>query len=347
MDMGFFFEELPTKWIQLENTLEILKDVKEKGKQGYCEKLENIEKLAKTMLIGKEELLRFLNYQHKIGNVIFFYDKCDYIILQPNWLVNCFRCLICDDAKKNCNMTELYPLQYRGILSDDLIDKLFSKVPELMFRQYKTHILKVMEKFDIIVKPNSMNSYYIPCMITDVSSLIDIKNAFEVENHHCTPWLVLTFTFLPIAYFNHILFMYIRNKTVCEVMSDNGEKSPAIYAGKTVVYLDKTKQSKLVICFSRNAISLQIWNSNKNHEHIVAELCSKIEDLEMKLCHKLKYKIQSKCKTGDYSCSSGRISHEELNALVGGQYFCEEHKDWHNKDDIENTWFKHLVSIDI
>ncbi|XP_052072270.1 uncharacterized protein LOC127710457 isoform X2 [Mytilus californianus] len=347
-EMRYFAEELPTKWIQLENTLAILKDLKKRGKMGYCEKLENIEKLAKAILIEKDELLIFLKFQHKIGNIIFFDDKKDYIILQPNWLVDCFRCLICDNAKKSCTATELYNLNYRGILSDHLIDKLFSKVPELMFGQHKTHILEVMEKFDIVVKPKSMNEYYIPCMITEVSSLENIKAAFKVGNQLCTPWLVLAFKFLPIAYYNHILFMYIREKKVCKEMSDTRKGRPAIYAGKAVVYLDTTKQSKLVICFSRNAISLQIWNNydmgDNTYRKIVAELCNKIEDLETKVGHKLQYKIKSKCRTGDYSNSVGRISHGDLNTLcVGGQYYCEEHECMHNKEDIENIWSRHNV----
>ncbi|CAG2217899.1 unnamed protein product [Mytilus edulis] len=142
-------------------------------------------------------------------------------------------------------------------------------------------------------------------------------------------------------FFEELPTKWIQLENTLEILKDLKEKETR----KTVVYLDKTEQSKLVICFSRNAISLQIWNSDKNHQHIVEELCSKIEDLEMKLCHKLEYKIQSKCKTGDYFSSSGRISHEKLNALCeGGQYLCEEHKCRHNKDDIENTWFKHLES---
>lgn len=341
-EMNFFADKLPTKWIQLENVLAILKDLKKRGKVGYCEKFENIEKLAETILIEKNDLLLFLKYQHKIGNVIFFDDKCDYIILQPNWLVDCFKCLICDDAKQSCTKKEQYILHYSGMISDQLIDRLFSKVPELMCGQHKPHLLEVMEKFDIIVKPKSMNAYYIPCMITNVSSLENIKKKIKVGNQLCTPWLVLAFKFLPIAYYNHILFMYIREKTVCKEKCQNGDGRPALYAGKAVVYLDKTKQQKLVICFSRNAISLQIWNNidmtDNAYGQILRDLCNSIDELGKKLNHTLKYEIKSKCSTGDYLSSSGRISYEDM--PTGGQYYCDEHDCKHDKKDIENTWFK-------
>ncbi|XP_071177906.1 uncharacterized protein [Mytilus edulis] len=348
--MDFFSEKLPTKWIQLENTLAVLLDLAEKGKISYCEKYENTEKIAHKLSIEKDKLLLFLNYQHKIGNIIFFDDKRDYIILQPKWLVNCFKCLICDDDKNLCTTEELYDLRHKGMLSDDVIDKLFSKVPELMNKNSKTHILDVMEKFDIIVKPKSLNTYYIPCMITQILSLESIKEAFKVKNQHCTPWLVVEFQFLPISYYYHILFMYIKEKTVCKEKTPIGDGPPAIYAGKVVVYLDETKQRKLVICFSRNAISLQIWNNNdmdvKEYRKIVAEICNKIEDLETKLDNKLQYEIKSKCNNGDYFSSSGRISYKSLNKTrVKGKYHCEEHDCMHTKKEIENTWLKTAALI--
>ncbi|CAG2215299.1 BIRC7_8 [Mytilus edulis] len=257
---------------------------------------------------------------------------------------------MCDDVKKTCDWVELYDLQNRGLLSDHLMNKLFSKVHKLLFGQCKTYILDVMEKFDIVIKPNSIDSYYMPCMITKVSSLEKIKKEFDVHQERCSPWLVVEFKFLPISYYNHILFMYIREKTVCKEKIPFGDGPPAIYAGKVIVYLDETKQRKLVICFSRNAISLQIWNNidmdNKEYRKIIAEICNKITDLETKLDNELQYEIKSKCNTGDYFSSSGRISYEDLNTLcVGGEYYCEEHECEHKKDDIENTWLKTAALI--
>ncbi|CAC5416062.1 unnamed protein product [Mytilus coruscus] len=350
--MKYFAEELPTKWIQLENALAVLKDLNEVKHTGHCEKLEHIENLAQTISIEKDELLLFLNYQHKIGNIIFFEELHDYIILQPYWLVKCFRCLVCDDDKKNCTETELYDLKNTGQLADHLMVPLFSKDCELNFEKYQSHILDVMEKFDIIVKPKSMNSYYMPCMITESSDYKNIKKDFNVQDIHCTPWLILEFLFLPIAYFNHILFKYIKEQIVCEVKQENADGRPAIYAGKAVVYLDKTKCRKLIICFSKNAICVQIWKwidvDENTYRNIVEGLCSTIEELEKKLNHKLDYKIKSKCSTGDYLSSSDRITFEDLPTLcVGKEYRCEEHDVMHNMDVIENTWLKHAPAVSI
>lgn len=352
-EMNYFAEELPTRWIELEIVLEVLKDLQETV---YSWK--NIEKLAHEISIGEKELLLFLNYQHKIGNIIFFEDKSDYIILQPNWLVECFRCLVCDDAKQTYRFsmqTEMYKLKHTGELTDNLIDELFKKDPNLRFIDYKDHILDVMEKFDIIVKPEFLtaksSSYFMPCMIAnhELSTMEKIKKEFKVQDNNCTPWLVFEFNFLPIAYYYHIMFNYIRKYKVCKEESEH----PAIYAGKAVVSLDETKCRMLVICFSRNAISLQVWKwrhvEDSIHQTIIREICTKIEELKRKLTKNLHYEIKAKCSTGDYGSSSDRISCAELSTRCGkGTFYrCVEHDCQHSKEGIENTWLKHVFDVSI
>ncbi|XP_052073940.1 uncharacterized protein LOC127711826 [Mytilus californianus] len=350
-EMNYFSEKRPTRWINLENALEVLKDM---GETVYSWK--NTVKLAEKNSIEEKELVLFLNYHHKIGNIIFFDDKPDYIILQPNWLVKCFRCLVCDEQKySSATGTEIFKLKVRGELSETLLDELFEKDTDLKFGEYKPHILDVMEKFDIIVKPHFSNSdtksYYMPCMIETSSSLTELKEKCFNAQGHCTPWLVLEFEFLPVAYYNHIMFDYIRQYTVCE--EERGH--PTIYKGKAVVYLDEKDSKLLIICFSKNAIALQIWEwkwSDANtelYEKILKELCGKIDKLEDRLIHNLHYKIKAKCSTGDYSQSCGRISCEELTrqCTEAEEYNCKEHKGvWHNKTEIENTWLKHAPAIE-
>lgn len=341
--MQHFSERLPTKWIELENALAVYKDLK--GKL-YCVELKSIEKIAKLILIEKEELLCFLNYQHTIGNIIFFEDKPDYIILQSSWLVDCFKCLVCDDEKYHgATQHELYNLRHLGVLSKHLIRKLFDKRPELQFRNYEKHILDVMQKFNIILK--STDLYYMPCMINEPSSLEDIKKDFKVKDMECTPWLVLEFIFFPISFYNHILFSFIRTYDVCKTKKGH----PAVYTGKAVFSLDKINCSLLCICFSRNVISLQIWKLGKiddfTYKTILKDICNKIEELESSLKNDLYYEIKAKCSIGDYSKSSDRLTYEQLNK--GTEYRCREEHDCNlSKEDLVNTWLKHapVVSID-
>ncbi|XP_063418376.1 uncharacterized protein LOC134701164 [Mytilus trossulus] len=351
----FFEEELPTQWIQLENALSVLKH---ESKQNILS-FQNFVELSQITFIKEEELLPFLTYQHKIGNIIFFEDINEYIILQPEWLVKCFRCLVCDDHefKRNhaiVNSTDWQHLQNTGQLSDDIIDRFFEKEPELEFGKYKTHILHVMEKFDILVKPKFKdtkdesslipNSYYMPCMIKQQSTSLDIiKNMFEGEksSFSFSPWLILEFKFLPLAYFNHILFYYITRYKVCEKA---GQKT--LYRGKTLVNLDKTGLRKLCICFSKNAIAFQVWKltdvEDNIYSTILEELCKKIEELKERLRQSISYDIKAKCSNGDYSNKEGRITFKELCEMCeNGHYLCTEHNEKHRKDDVEKTWLQH------
>ncbi|VDI32628.1 Hypothetical predicted protein [Mytilus galloprovincialis] len=346
----FFKEELSTQWIQLENALSVLKH---ESKQNVLS-FQNIVELSQITSIEEEKLLPFLTYQHKIGNIIFFEDIKEYIILQPEWLVKCFRCLVCDDHELKRNhaivkSTDWQHLKNTGQLSDDIIDRLFAKEPELEFGKYKTHILNVMEKFDIIVKPKDdssliPNSYYMPCMIKQQSTSVDIiKNMFEGEQgkFSFSPWLILEFKFLPLAYFNYILFYYITKYTVCEKA---GRKT--LYRGKTLVNLDKTSLRKLCVCFSKNAIAFQVWKLTDVEDNIyvtiLVELCRKIKELKERLRQSISYDIKAKCSNGDYSNKEGRMTFEELGELCeNGHYLCPEHNEMHSKDDVEKTWLQH------
>lgn len=361
-EMQYFYEELPTEWIKLENALSVLKDLK--TNQSNILSWQEIEELAQKTFLKREDLLSFLLYQHKIGNILFFQNISDYIIIQPNWLIKCFRCLVCDDhtEKRNVNVvasTDWHNLINTGVLSDNIIDMLFEKEPDLEFGKYKTHLLDVMEKFDIIVKPQvqttnngkckTSNSYYMPCMIRkEPISLKTIQEKWTAgtNNFSKSPWLITEFEFLPLAYFNHILFFYIRQYTVIE--DEEGQKS--IYKGKALVNLDDTGRRKLVVCFSKNAISLQIWKSTKVdveiYKQIKKQLCDNIEKLKTKLSMKISYDIKAKCSSGENSKKQGRISFQDLDKICeGGYYFCDEHKEDHDMAEIENTWFHYVDSV--
>ncbi|XP_063409500.1 uncharacterized protein LOC134692836 isoform X2 [Mytilus trossulus] len=359
-NMMYFAEELPMNWIRLEHALSVLKD---DSKQNILSWQTFVE-LAQMLSIKEKELLPFLTYQHKIGNIIFFTDMKEYIILRPDWLVKCFRCLVCDNHphKRNIEIVQLtdwHNLEKTGQLSDNIIDRLFEKEPDLEFVKYKTHILRVMEKFDIIVKPQLtatnndsglvQNLYYMPCIITTQSTSLDIiQKSFgsERSTFNSSPWLILEFKFLPLAYFNHILFYYITRYTVCE--EKEGRKT--LYRGKALVNLDKTGIRKLYICFSKNVIALQIWRlavvEYSRYDTILEELCRKIVTLKKKLSQNISYDIKAKCGNGDYSNKQGRITYKELGEICEqGRYWCPEHNEMHKKDDVEKTWLQHVDMV--
>ncbi|CAG2203599.1 unnamed protein product [Mytilus edulis] len=86
-------ECMPLKWILLEYVIEI----NEEGRNFIT--FSDIAKMAKHPEIdiqNTEDVLLFLRYQHEVGNLIFFDEIQDLIILNPQWLVDAFRCLVSD-----------------------------------------------------------------------------------------------------------------------------------------------------------------------------------------------------------------------------------------------------------
>lgn len=97
----YFVKHLPLRWIKLENALDVLRDF---GINVIT--LEDVIQLANQNAISeRKEVMLFLNYQHNIGNIIFFEDTDQYIILNPKWLVKAFRCLISDKIDHTLKIT--------------------------------------------------------------------------------------------------------------------------------------------------------------------------------------------------------------------------------------------------
>ncbi|VDI59317.1 Hypothetical predicted protein [Mytilus galloprovincialis] len=334
----------PLVWIRLEEKLEILR------KDFNIIKLVDICKLAsKCSLTNKEDLTKFLNEQNEIGNVIYFKDIPEYIILNPKWLVDAFRCVVSDKIEKHIeNVFDWNILQESGKISRELMFELFERVPKLQFKTFGDHILKVMEKFDIIIKPEMQEnreegmSYYIPSMVTNNSTIEDIKTYFKLDNTNSksSPWLILEFAFLPLAFFNHVFFDYIRKYEVCK----DRKNRMAFYHGIGIFYINKTKkEQKLVVCFSRNTIALQIWDLEDNMGTVCRNIFNEIESTVHSMQHRYKltlaYTVKFKCAEGNYENQQGRLDLSDLINTTSDKFYCEEHNEFHFSQTLSSTWF--------
>lgn len=340
----------PLVWIRLEEKLEILR------KDFNIIKLVDICKLAsKCSLTNKEDLIKFLNEQNEIGNVIYFKDIPEYIILNPKWLVDAFRCVVSDKIEKHIeNVFDWNILQESGKISRELMFELFERVPKLQFKTFGDHILKVMEKFDIIIKPEMQEnseegmSYYIPSMVTNNSTIEDIKTYFKLNNTNSksSPWLILEFAFLPLAFFNHVFFDYIRKYEVCK----DRKNRMAFYHGIGIFYINKTKkEQKLVVCFSRNTIALQIWDLEDNMGTVCRNIFNEIESTVHSMQHRYKltlaYTVKFKCAEGNYEIQQGRLDLSDLINTTSDKFYCEEHNEFHFSQTLSSTWFAGQIIV--
>lgn len=144
-DRKYFVQKLPANWIELEQALIVLRK---------CQKnvlpWDDVTKCGLNLSIENTELERFLNYQHNIGKIIFFNEIRKYIILQPDWLVKCFRCILCDGYSFEGNVERRTNARHTpadtGQLTDDIIYNLSLIDPDLMTDGNKREFLLEVKK---------------------------------------------------------------------------------------------------------------------------------------------------------------------------------------------------------
>jgi hypothetical protein len=149
-------QELPVRWIKLGEILHQLKE-----SQTVLISREEVIELGKDMepaIHNEMEITLFLKYEHETGNVIYFDDISEFVILRPQWLIDVLKCLISPrkfQKKRNVFVSNDWKeLEQTGRLTDHLFTEVFNSI--IVGEKsvlYKEHVLKVLEKFDIIVKP--------------------------------------------------------------------------------------------------------------------------------------------------------------------------------------------------
>ncbi|CAG2244524.1 unnamed protein product [Mytilus edulis] len=209
-EMDNWGSAFPLKWILLEHLIEINKS---KGRNFIS--LNDMFKLARhhdIKILKEDELLLFLRFQHNIGNIIFFENVRDLIILRPQWLADAFRCLVSDrfDDSKLHHREDWTLFKRQGKISESLITELFESKDGCQFSGQKNNLQKVMEKLDIIVKIEE-SSYIIPSKMPS-STFATVCEKFGILTKICkrTSWLCFKFEFLPPSFFNHLSAWFIR-----------------------------------------------------------------------------------------------------------------------------------------
>lgn len=339
-------EAMPLKWVLLENLIEIIK----KNGKDFINDLDmfNMAKHPEIKMTNYEDVLVFLRFQHKVGNVIFFDDVPDFIILNPQWLVNAFQCLVSDQIDdKLQHRDDWIEFEKSGKISETLIMKRFELKGGNQFVEQKEHLLKVMEKFDILVKIGETGIYLVPSM-TPHTSFDDVCNTFGVEVSSCkrTSWFCLKFKFLPPAFFNHFSVWFMRNYEPSKVNDER--QSLALFRGISIFDIDKSGCEKLLVTMSTDTVALQLL-SFSNEDKDFGRMCSdirtslirKTEDIKEKYKLTICYDLHFKCSKGRYY--EDTISFTKLKSLP--EYYCNEHKEAHQSAQVYLPWMMYQNEV--
>ncbi|XP_076115762.1 uncharacterized protein LOC143083389 isoform X2 [Mytilus galloprovincialis] len=330
--------DYPLKFIQLEKRLQ------EKKKVLPIISFQEIQNIAidTPQPLNDEELRLFLEFHHEIRALVYFNDLPSYIILDTQWLSDVFRCIVTAKqfsaiSLKNTNKwKELYST---GKLHSAVLDDIFRK-SESIFSKHKVHILNVMEKFDIIIRPNTSETqrdagddiplYYLPCMIK-AEPECDIYEMFNVTENVCTKstWLCYMFRFLPPHLMNHIIASLCRKYNVAEVVTKEQTRQITLFRSSAVFELQKTtKLRKLLIMKGPNIIQIQIWQFGKQVERglfkYIADFVTgeivKLISTRFKMSN-VRFELKWECGQTKPECVTGSFDYSEDEEIK--EYYCE------------------------
>ncbi|XP_071150603.1 uncharacterized protein [Mytilus edulis] len=271
-------KDYPLKFIQLEKRLQ------ERKKELPIIKFRELEHISTEVSepLTNEELILYLKFHHEIRALVYFEDLPDYIILDTQWLSDAFKCIVTAKEFRAVSIQnqQLWEEFYqKGKLHREVLEDIFKK-EEVMLYKHKEHILNVMEKFDIIIRPlksekkatEETSCYYVPCIVK-AEPECDIYKMFNVSEDNCqkSSWLCFKFRFLPPHLMNHVIASLCRKYDVAEVgvlqkeeRKNTSQRDIALFRGTAVFELRKTtKLSKLLITTCPNLILVQVFDFGK------------------------------------------------------------------------------------
>ncbi|VDI71244.1 Hypothetical predicted protein [Mytilus galloprovincialis] len=329
----------PLKWILLEHLIDINKN---DGKNII--NLNDMSKLAEhhdINILEKDELLLFLRFQHTVGNIIFFENIPDLIILKPQWLADAFRCLVSDriDDSGLHHLKDWTLFRRQGKVSESLITELFKSKDGSQFSGQKNNLHKVMEKLDILVKIENSSYYIMPSQMPS-SKFEDVCRNVGILTKNCkrTSWLCYKFKFLPPSFFNHISAWFIKQYIPSKVDSD--ATSFALYRGICVFDIDISGCEKILVTMSTDTIALQVVSFSEQEgfgsmcSGIHSEVTQLFEDIKQRYKVNISFKIHFKCSDGYYF----KDTFEYDNLIIEKKRFCIQHKQMHRSDQILSPW---------
>lgn len=202
-ELNHWGEHVPVAWTKLES---VLRKMRESIKIcRFSNLLNNVLKLDELKINTKEELLTALKFFHDTGVIFFQKEIENVIILDVQWFVDAFKCIILDERHyENMevdNFTQFDSLNKHGLLSGKILHDLWKKSD---FQQHKKELVNHMVDLNMLANVDA-NLWYVPCMNKQkyTSSILD--------NCTVSSTLCFVFEFLPIVIFHRLVIACINN----------------------------------------------------------------------------------------------------------------------------------------
>lgn len=343
-------KKYPLKFIQLEKRLQ----EKNKDLQIPCMSFQDITDISNEISkpLNEQELMFFLEFHHEIRTLVYFKDLPEFIILDTQWLCDVFKCIVTaekfqTDERRHQLKDELDDLNDRGLLHSEVLDAIFQDKKNILYKldEHKTHILKVMEKFDIIIPATKNNNddqfcFYVPCMVksqlkSDIYQICDVSGSLWKKS----TWLCFEFIFLPPHLMNHLIASLSRKYDITEVKHPHKKekRKKALFRETVVFELNATKLRKLLVKTHPKSIQVQVLDyKTESKGNVFLDIETFLTNELQKIIHtrfrmsNVKFKKKWKCglritesakemndfnedQTAKYYCTNCKTTHEFTN----------------------------------
>lgn len=268
-------ENVPVAWTRLESVLHKLREHFKIF--NFANLLEHIQKVDVIQINTERDLITALKFFNDTGVILFKDEIKDIIILNVQWFVDAFKCIIMDEKhatlkdKDNLDHFDDFKNDY-GLLFNSLLEDLWK---DEGFLEHKVSLVKHMKHLDMLAELDQ-NTWYVPCMNKQ-------KYTPEIlQTSNVSSTLCFLFDFLPIVIFHRLVVACINKKNM--KLWEMNEKE-CIY--HTVAVLNYEKTHRVLIGISENkkrrslqyAYTIEIQVVTTKSRQLNKLLCTKIKEI--------------------------------------------------------------------
>ncbi|XP_052795851.1 uncharacterized protein LOC128228530 isoform X2 [Mya arenaria] len=371
-------EKMPAKWIELQQNLE---DIRRQGQSLMS--LDNLRSIVQKLaspIEDEEQLMLFLRAHHEIGTYIYFSESeqlKNFIILEPQWIVNAFRYLISArefQAKYGPLLKKWLEFVETGRLEYDLAESIWRVDEESHFFENTDIILLFLEKLDIIARASVISDdgmsltplkyFYVPSLLKEAPRK-EILHAPIVPGCLNTPVLCIKFNeeFMPPAIFNRIIAICLGKFPLARQ-----GKRKLLFCGCGVFEVNKDlseDKHRLTIFFRSSRVGLRITRyTSKGAKMVDPVVCDRIRRIissavrkEFSRFHRIvsgendpfEYFIQCLETKSEDIIEEGLHRIQDLQHHIGAtDPFCEEHTEMDHPHPLQvvkhlHEWFQDRI----
>ncbi|KAH3725646.1 hypothetical protein DPMN_051495 [Dreissena polymorpha] len=227
-------DKYPLRWIHLEQSLDKIRD---EGQQlVHMDEIEEVNLSKKhALVLSKDELLVFLELQHRQGKILFYNtDELKHlVVLAPQWIIDAFKCFVTYIGRRKPKfLKDWEDYDKLAILKPHIIDEIMYNSPSHI-KENKDDVIKYMEHLNVMAKPKAteqdngaqvktdvtedcnfklLDFHIVPCRLKNTPPSIDKFTSPDCERFKRTP--VLAFVFcekcMPPSFFHRLVAVCIR-----------------------------------------------------------------------------------------------------------------------------------------